>query len=88
MAQRQRFGEFEHLVDAAARLDRPGDGQAVIGLDPQRAVPRGQPERLLHARRAQQVRFDPPRAGFQFREQPRQQRREAGEPRLRRTHIS
>jgi hypothetical protein len=48
MFQRQRFGKFQHLVNAAARLDRSGHGQAVIGLDPACRRPTAG-QRALHA---------------------------------------
>ncbi|MDT4872646.1 hypothetical protein FQZ97_1078430 [compost metagenome] len=36
--QRQLLGMFEHFIDAATRLDRTGDGQVAVLLEPQHAA--------------------------------------------------
>ncbi len=73
--QRQVFGVLEHLVDAAARLDRAGDRQVAVALEPQCAA-RVQPMTLaqhgLHLRQGEDVRLDDAAAVSGLRKHPGQ----------------
>ncbi|CUJ11698.1 Uncharacterised protein [Achromobacter xylosoxidans] len=84
---RQLLGEFQHLMNAATRLDRTGHRQRVVGLDPQASAIRRQAQRLLHGGGLAQRRLDHAGRGFQFGEQLRQQRREAREAVVGRLHV-
>ncbi|MOA08057.1 hypothetical protein D3C78_1277930 [compost metagenome] len=71
--QGQVFGVLEHLVDAAASLDRAGDGQLVVGLEPQRAAVRQAgflQQQTLQLVQGHDCRFDDPARGRGFREDP------------------
>ncbi len=56
-----RLGEFEHLVEAAAGLDRPAHRQRVVAFEPQPSAQLGSEqinEAMLRRRRRNQRRFD------------------------------
>ena len=70
--QRQPLGVPQHLVDAAAGLDRAGDRQRVVGLEPQRAgcgqvrlacLPRLFEQATLQLRQRHDARLDDPAGG-------------------------
>ena len=59
--QGQVFGMLEHFIDPAAGLDRAGDGQMAVALEPQRAIealPVTLAEQRLQMRQGQDVRLD------------------------------
>lgn len=59
--QRDVLGGFQHLINAAARLDGAGDGQVVVLFEPELPTQRHTLvplERALHRRNADHVRFD------------------------------
>ena len=74
---------LEHLVDAATGLDRTGDGQVAVALEPQRAdlaVCLGLfTEQRQHLRQGQDVRLDDPATGGRLREHSSQIGRETRE---------
>ena len=75
---------FQHLVDAAARLDRPRNGQMAVLLEPQLPAqrrPLAASERLLHRREPYYVRLDDAPRGRGFRERDPQIRGKALQPR-------
>ena len=65
--QRQGFGQLQHLMDAAARLDGPGHRQAVVGLDQQAPEVGRQAQRRLQRGHGQQSRLDDAPGGLKFR---------------------
>ncbi len=82
--QREVLGMLEHLVDAAARLDRARDRQFVVGLEPELAAHRQAgliQQQTLHARQRPDARLDQPARRGGLREHLGDIRREAPQAR-------
>ena len=79
---RDVLGGFQHLIDAAARLDGAGDGQPAVELDHQ---PSGQRrvEPRLHPRDLHERRFQQSARGARLRKRLAEVRRKARKPRRR-----